>query len=346
MPKIVVTDKLADTIKMLRMQNGIKSKDLAEHLGKTPGYVSKLEKQEVKNIELETVESIFSFILGDDYKKTEIWEQIYASLQIKYSKTEIDEEIWLTNFDTVYRYIPIPESLVDYFNEKIISLSITRELLLQRINANEALSEEEILDKNLKPNKWYPAISGKGSSIKIDMPSDMLSDILDKKVLSSPHVFVYCILYYLLKIEKYGSIVDIDDESNKQLHRETTSILNTHKFYSISEREAIVGQAQSKEEIHNLLSSFDNDNAKLIGDILGELKFASELDIRITNDRLTGFLKNLSTDVWFTLRLISLDYHLLESVDISQRKEFLKEVDELIKKYTDTQKNIKNTETY
>ena len=48
MPKIVVTDKLADTIKMMRMQNGIKSKDLAEHLGKTPGYVSKLEKQEVK----------------------------------------------------------------------------------------------------------------------------------------------------------------------------------------------------------------------------------------------------------------------------------------------------------
>ena len=45
MPKIVVTDKLADTIKMMRMQNGIKSKDLAEHLGKTPGYVSKLEKQ-------------------------------------------------------------------------------------------------------------------------------------------------------------------------------------------------------------------------------------------------------------------------------------------------------------
>ena len=44
MPKIVVTDKLADTIKMMRMQNGIKSKDLAEHLGKTPGYVSKLEK--------------------------------------------------------------------------------------------------------------------------------------------------------------------------------------------------------------------------------------------------------------------------------------------------------------
>ncbi len=346
MPKIVVTDKLADTLKMLRMQNGIKSKDLAGHLGKTPGYISKLEKQEVKNIELEVVESIFSFILGDDYKKTEIWEQVYASLQIKYSKSEIDEEIWFTNFDTVYRYIPIPESIVDYFNEKIASLNLNRELLLQRINANEALTEEEINDENLKPNKWYPAISGKGSSIKISMSSNMLSNILDKKALSSPYVFVYCILYYLLKIEKYGSIIDIGDERDKSLHRETTSILNSHKFYSISERENIVSQAQSKDEIHDLLSSFDNDNAKLISEILGELKFASDWDIRTTNDRLTGFLKNLNTNTWFTLRLISLDYHLLESVETSQRKEFLKEVDELIKKYTDIQKNIKNTETY
>ena len=119
MPKIVVTDRLADTFKMLRMQNGIKSKDLAEHLGKTPGYISKLEKQEVKNIDAETVEAIFAFILGEDYKKTEIWEQVYASLQIKYSKAEIDEEIWFTNFDTVYRHIPIPDTIIEYFNDKI-----------------------------------------------------------------------------------------------------------------------------------------------------------------------------------------------------------------------------------
>ena len=346
MPKIVVTDKLADTFKMLRMQNSIKSKDLAEHLGKTPGYVSKLEKQEVKNIELETVESIFSFILGEDYKKTEIWEQIYASLQIKYSKDEIDEEIWFSNFDTVYRYIPIPETIIDYFNDKISSLNITREYLLQKINANEALSEEEINDESIKPNVWYTASDDGRASIKMYISEDILSDILDKKMLSSPYVFIFCILYYLLKIEKYGSIIKIESAQIRQLNQEAKSILNSHKFYSIVERENIVSQAQSKEEIHNLLSSFDNDNAKLIGDILGELKFASDWDIRTTNDRLTGFLKNLSTDAWFTLRIISLDYHLLESVEISQRKEFLKEIDELIKKYADTQKNIKNTETY
>ena len=156
MPKIIVTDRLADTLKMVRMQKGIKSKDLATHIGKTPGYVSKLEKKEVKNIELEIVDSIFSFLLGEDYQKTEIWEQIYASLQIKYSKEEIEEEIWFSNFDTVYRNIPIPDTIVNYLNEKISQLNISRELLLSRINANEALSDEEINDSNIKYNIWYP----------------------------------------------------------------------------------------------------------------------------------------------------------------------------------------------
>ena len=346
MPKIVVTDRLADTLKMLRTQNGIKSKDLAEHLGKTPGYISKLEKQEVKNIDTETVEAIFAFILGEDYKKTEIWEQVYASLQIKYSKAEIDEEIWFTNFDTVYRHIPIPDTIIEYFNNKIETLEITRDLLLQRINSNEALSDDEKNDLNIKPNIWYSVTPGKGSLIKISMSENMLSDILDKKRLSSPYVFVYCILYYLVKIEKYVELVKIEENQNIQIHQEVTSILNEHKFYSIVERDNIVSKAQSEQEIQELLSSFDNDNAKLISEILSELKFASEIDIRVTNDRLNAFLKNLSQDTWFTLKIISLDYHLLETVDMDHRKTFIREVESLIQKYTDTQKNIKNTETY
>ena len=45
------------------------------------------------------------------------YEEVFKTL---YGEEEIDEEIWFANFDTVYRNIPIPNSIVDYFNEKII----------------------------------------------------------------------------------------------------------------------------------------------------------------------------------------------------------------------------------
>lgn len=345
-PKILVTEGLIDTLKMLRTQNNVKSKDLAKHINKTPGYISKLEKFEIKSIELDVVESILGYILGDNYKKTETWEQIHASLQIKYTKTEIENEIWFANFDTVYRLIPIPRTLIEFFNEKIDSLKITRDYLLKRINANEALSDEEIKDVTIKENVWYISKQDNRSFIKINFDEEKLSKILDYEETDSAYVFVFCILYYLLKIEQYGEIVKIEEEQIRDLNKKTTSILNEHKFYSIIERESLVRSAQSKEEVQNLLSSFDNENNKLISEILTELKFASEYNINITNKRLSGFLQNLSNDVWFTLKIVSLDYHLLDSLDFDKRKEFISEIELLIQKYADSQESLKKAETY
>ena len=75
-------------------------------------------------------------------------------------------------------------------------------------------------------------------------------------------------------------------------------------------------------------------------------KIASEYNINITNKRLFSFLENLSKDVWFTLKIVSLDYHLLDSLDFDKRKEFISEIELLIQKYADSQESLKKAETY
>lgn len=346
MPKIEVTEGLAQTIKMLRNQNGIKSKDLAEAINKTPGYITKLEKKELKTIDLELVDIIFSILLGDDYQKTETWENIYTTLQIKLSRTEIEYEVWFANFDTVYRHIPVPDELIDFLNEKIVSLNIDRDYLLERINANEALSEEELQDESLKSNVWYQSIGKKGVSIKIDMPREILFDFLDKKEDSFPYVFVFCILYYLLKIEKYGDVVYINEPQIAELNSDTTAILNEYKFYSIVERENLVSTANTHEEIQSILSSFDNENIKLVSELLNMFKFASDMNVRVTNERLSSFIRNLENDLWFVMKIISLDYQSLESIEFEQKREFIGEIETLIKKFSSVQKAKKDMETY
>ena len=42
MPKYAVTPVLADTIKTVRLQNHVPSKAVAEHIGKSQSYMSKL----------------------------------------------------------------------------------------------------------------------------------------------------------------------------------------------------------------------------------------------------------------------------------------------------------------
>ena len=51
MPRFDVTQPLAETIKTIRIQNKISSKDLAKKIGKSPSYLSKLEKAEIKSID-------------------------------------------------------------------------------------------------------------------------------------------------------------------------------------------------------------------------------------------------------------------------------------------------------
>ena len=346
MPKIVVTDSLAETLKMLRTQNSVKSKDLAEYIGKTPGYITKLEKKEIKNIELETVERIFEFLLGDSYKSTETWERIYASLQINYSKKDIDQEIWFCNYDTVYRHLPIPAELISFINDKLSELNLSRDMLLARINANESLSQEDIEDESLGFNIWYPCKNDGSSSIKIKLSIEKLNDILDGVTQSECYIFIFCILFYTFKFEVYNNIVEISDIEYREIYDKTTEVLNSYKFYSIPEREEILSKASSREEVEKLLTSFDNENFKLIQSILSKFKIASDLNIRTTNERLAQFSSNLNANLWFTLKLSSLNYQALAELDIAQRKKFIKDVENLINSYVTAQKQLEDSETY
>ena len=346
MAKIIVSQVLADAIKMLRTQKGIKSKELAKEIGRTAGYISKLEKGVIKTIDLELVDTIFSFLIGDNYKDTESWEKIYTSLQIKYTKSDIEEEIWFMNFDTVYRYLPIPEAIIDYVNEKINSLSLTREELLRLINQNAELDSEELNDKSIIENVWYQSKDGKGAAIKMNLKEEIFNGILNKKILSTSYINLFCMVYNILKFEKIKSGIILGEFEHAKLKRETTDILNAYKFYSISERENLINAAQSKEEIQSLLSTFDTNNAKLINDIINDFKLVSDMNVRITNERLADFLKNLDSDLWFILKIISLKFYLLESIEIEKKKEFIKDLEELISKYSIVQKQIKDSETY
>ena len=155
MARVIVTQELADTLRSIRIQSKIQAKSLANHINKSPAYISKLESGNIQTIDNNELYDILKFIIGDAGNYDEIAERIYASLKFKYTKKEIDEQVWFTNFDTVERSIPIPNSLIEDLNNKIKKTNISIPKLLERINANEALDDDEINDPNIPYNQWY-----------------------------------------------------------------------------------------------------------------------------------------------------------------------------------------------
>ena len=81
MAKVYVTQELAETIKSIRLQNKILSKDLANIIDKSPSYVTKLEKGEIQTIDIDELNKIFNYIIGDDTSFDETIQKIYSVLK-------------------------------------------------------------------------------------------------------------------------------------------------------------------------------------------------------------------------------------------------------------------------
>ncbi len=334
MPRAIVTPELAETLRSIRLKNKIQAKNLAAHIKKSPAFISKLENGNIQTIDTKELYDVLQFISGEN-DSAELAEQIYASLKFKYSSKEIEEQLWFTNYDTVECLLPIPEALVDDMVIRLERLGVSRSYLNMRINANEALPPEDRNNDSIEVNQWYHQnrIGGDAQSIKIKLTERQMNAILNKEVDVAPYVFVFCVLFYILKIEKYGYTIDLPDDKNSELMRMTTDILNSHKFLSISEKNNLLAEKESQEEISEMLSSFDNANIEILGDIISGFGFASNHNIKTTNEQLQAFRQNMHWDLGFMLRVISLNFKSMEKASFSNKKALLLEIEDLISKY-------------
>lgn len=346
-PRAIVTPELAETLRSVRLNNKIQVKKLAEHINKSSAFISKLESGNIQTIDTEDLYKILQYICNES-NAAELANHIYQSLKIKYSAKEIEEQLWFVNFETVECLLPLPADLIDQLNARIKSLGISRQYLCSRINANEALTQEEVNDDSIVPNQWYHQkyAEGNAQSIKISMSEEHLCALLDKKHDIAPYVFIFVIMFYLLKIEKYGEIVSLSIEENTNLMEQATKELNHHKFYSISEKNRLLSERQTTEEVQDLLTSFDHDNIEIIGEILSGFQFASNHNIKTTNEQLKQFDQNMRWDLGFMLRVISLEFTLLAKTSVSNRKNLLQEINSLIIKYSNLPEAQNRIEEY
>ena len=347
MPRAEVTQGLAETIRIIRLRNKIKSKELASLINKSAAYISKLEKGDIRSIDFDELNIILHYISKEE-SDIDLTEQIYKSLKIRYSDQEIERELWFYNYDTVKCLLPIPRELIQEINDSIKTFGISRQYLLLRINSNERLSESEKYDESIPFNQWYinNMEQPQAKSIKIKITETELNGILDMSIDVASYIFIFCIVFYLLKIKEYKEQVIISDEQYECLTKETTEKLNSYKFYSISEKNSLLSAEQTKEDAYNILNSFDKDNIAIINDIISGFHVASEQNIKAVNEQLQSFRENMHWDLGFMLKLISLNFNSLQKTNVSNKKELLSEIENLIKKYYSLQDVQNKLEIY
>lgn len=347
MARIYVTKELGETIKTLRVQSHITGKELSAHIGKSQAFITRLENADIATISEKDLRGIFNYLSNEDETNNETIEKIFNTLKIKYTSEEINQQVWFENFDTVVRQIPIPSELVDSINERIKSKGIDPNYLLSRINANEALTDEE-RNNNHPVNLWWSNDNKQvnAKSIKIHLDRDTFFGIIGKTIDTTSYVFILSIVYYLIKIEDFGNKIILSDDENDLVMIKATEFLSNYKFYSLSSREEVLQRAKSKDEQAELLTTFDKDNITIVNEILHFIRFYSDKNIKMANDRLSLFSKNLKWDNGFMMKLISLGFSDLGNVSYTCKMDMLTRIEGIISEVKNLPDEKKSIESY
>lgn len=347
MDRFPISKELAETIRELRLKKKIASKDIAKKIERSASYVSKFENGLIKSMPMREFDIMLQILLPECGTAQERVDMIMELHIGKYGYEVREANVQLSNFDMVYRLMPIPPSLIAEINEMLTKHNISVESLVSRINSNEDLTEDERQNEELPINEWFQrTVSGKGLGIKVNFSLEEVSDILEGNIESCNFVIMQAIVYYMYKFIFSLKNEAPSEQEYAQVRKAFLGLLDKHKFYTLSRRDMLLSQSKSKNQANKILNEFDIENQKVIKELLNYLKFASEMDIVYTNEALKQLIHNLSWDCLFVIKLMGYNFSEIGECSYNNKRQMLREIKAVVDKYIDMPEDKKMIEIY
>lgn len=328
MAKVIVDKGLAETIKSLRMQNGIAAKDLALTLDKSRSYVSKLENGEIASINSEDLIKGLRFI-SKESEIDDIIDKVLKTVSIRYTKDEIDRMLWIDNFDKVDRLIPIPDGFAQTYTEILQNNVISIERLVDEINSNLFIPHSILKKRGIPTGRWFK--EGDSVYIKMKVSFDDIYLILSGKKKKSNYVILLAIVLYSLRLTEYKDFHEFDHDTTIEILDKATTILENYKVYTLTKKVEIIETAVDTPEVIERLSKHDQDNVSVIGQFNPLLHLYSYYDVASANRLISEFTKNMEWEAPFIMEIAGLPFYELGQCSYRIKKELLEEIRSLLR---------------
>lgn len=334
MPSIKLTPKLCSTIRALRKGQKKRGDELSKEIGKGSTYISQIENGKIKEIDFDLLNIIFKKITdlsNDEYAN--FINEIVDSSVLHMSKKELEHEEWVHQFDYEVRLFPISDDLISYIKEHLQKLNYTGQQLVDIINQNRGLESFPNSD-SLEPNKLRIEITPTENSymvrtsIRFNLDSDLIDDILSKKKRTINYITMQGIIYNILLSENYPS---------EEAHTKCKQILMENGFLTIKERNKIVR--------NNIKKNLDNENFtfydaqptdydkkyhQLKNVINDRFDYLRDNDLLYAVQRMEQLTANMKNDLGFTIAVMASP---LAKIPKEQKKAFWDDYAKLLKSY-------------
>ncbi|TGE36686.1 hypothetical protein E4K67_19885 [Desulfosporosinus fructosivorans] len=325
MLKVRLTEELSNALKNTRNDKNVKAADVATQIGKSLAFISKLENNMAEYVELDIIIEIFQFLIGKDENLEDYINPLLEKASMELTPEEIKKQQWMRVFDMVYRRIPIPVSLISFLNDELEKLNLTPEQVVLEMNKNQELDDRNLSNKNKNSLIFSKNKEDSYAYIIFDLKENLLANILDGKVRTINYITMDGIVRTLNKING----LSVDDATHK-----ATSILNSHKFYSLYEKKKLLRINKRQEDIDAVLTDFDKANRETVNSIMKNIMMLSEWNIDYANKKLKNLDDSFNTDPPFIMAIIGSEFFKLKNVKKENKKQFISELNKLIDKFS------------
>lgn len=316
---VPMTSEIGMALKNFRIEHEITATSIVNDFEKSPTYITKLEKGDIKKIETDFLIALCNYITKSEDGLRKFLSKV-ARNYLEYSE---ETKLILRNIDNLIIEHPITSSFIEevaiYMNEHNIDI----EQLAEKINANEDLKDLNQPLSNFEANILLDSDSSNYSHfIKLEIPTTYLKDLLSNKITKIHYIIAEGILYSLYRL---GNEKDARSFANSKLRVNNiipyigSTVIeindeNMDRFFGGLQPEAsdaLQGIASGLKLIVNLTKKDDYG-----------LKHIQQIE------------SNLKSDLGFTFAYMSIDLEKLIIKSKQSKQNFLYELRELVEKYS------------
>ncbi len=335
MPRFEVTKNMGSSLKAVRTKKNIKAMDVAKSIDKTGAFISKLEKGDLKTIEVRDLYDIVLYLTGDEEEIDDTLATILKTASINYSSFEKEKEEWFLNFDYFYRTISVPNKYVEYVNHQLSDNKITQKELVNYINSNKDLYNDENLTAeqihNSEKNTWY--FNEGHSYVVMETSLEEVASLLSLKNNESNYGLLFCIVL---------SIFRLTGTEKDAAYFKTDELLKSFNIYTLMEKQEIIDSFETNDKMNSLLDQKDNTNLSeedrhfysLLYQFTEECDIFAELHKEYMNKKLETFIDNFKNDPVLVVGLMGVDLSKMHDTDIKIKKELVNSINKLIDEYS------------
>lgn len=339
--KFSVTPELALLLKTMRAQSGISAKELAERVGKSPSYVSKLENGEVKSVQKDLLAQVLTCVAGGGDFFDDVLPAALRSLRSFMDPARLASQVWLLQFDVVERTVTIPAGMAADMKEQLAQAGMTVRELTRFTNRNVDSELSAAFPANEIASVDYE--DGTRLTVRVRLDESQVERALreERPVLS--FLDAVDLTFSMFRLVKFPEAEGkLPPEQAVTVLRCTASYIDQWGLRSLTGFNRFI----ASDEFIARQEPLARTEPRIVQRIADVLEEASRHDALSTTSQLNAFYETLSWDPAFALKLVSIPFSDLGDLSFRAKSRLLQDIQDLVDRYDQLPDFEKKLEEY